>query len=286
VLASTILPVQQHRKHIALKGMLHLTSSSAETVKPNPPTKQPFVQSASLLPLEYCRFLDHEIAAHDFIFAVADIFRFAAYSEIQCLNLLQLLIDGVVRQRQQTQTRPPSEEPESTHILVEYRAILDRHQQRLEEILATLRRREHSGWPMAEKEAHRWKAANEARRLEEDYQHLVSRTRELATACQEGMAMMMHQALITEAKKAMEQTERMKKLTILATIFIPLSFTSSVFGMNTKEFSNQNLLSIWVWFAMTAPIVLLTVVLYMYDMSVLKRRLKWGLKRAFKPSKQ
>ena len=61
-------------------------------------------------------------------------------------------------------------------LVLEYKTISNRHQQYLKESSATLRRREHSGWPEAEKEPYRQKAAIEARPLKEDYQHLFKRT--------------------------------------------------------------------------------------------------------------
>ena len=98
--ASTMLPVQQYHKHVALENMLHLTRSSENPTAGdiNPTIKQSLLQSASVLPLQLRRFLDYEVAAYDALFALADVFRFAAYSEIQCLNLLRILIDDVVRQ--------------------------------------------------------------------------------------------------------------------------------------------------------------------------------------------
>jgi CorA-like Mg2+ transporter protein len=281
-IASTTIPVQQHLKHVALKAMLRspaLNQTNQTSSAHDIPIKQPFLQSAALLPLQYSRYLDHETAAKDFIFATADIFLFAAYAEIQCLNLLQLLINDIVGQRPHTQGTLLEGEPEPTYTLLEYKTILDQHQQRLEETLATLRRRGHSGWPRADKEPQRRKADNQARRLEEDYQYLVMRTRQLAAACQEGVTMLTNRVVINEAKKAMEQTERMKKLTMLATFFIPLSFTSSVFGMNFKEFGNQSVLSIWIWVVVTVPIVFMTAVIYLWDMSMLRKRLAWFTKR-------
>lgn len=270
----TLFPVQQHLKHVALKYMMSMNAeSNPGTMNENPAIRRPFCQSASLLPLEYGRFLDQDVAKKDFLFAIADIFRFAAFSEVQCLNLLHISIDDIVRQRRQEQTGSLSKAvADPIDALLEYKTLLDRHHQRLQETLATLRRREKSGWPKAEKDPHRQKASQAACRLEEDYTHLVARAKELAVACHEGMGMLMNVAVISEAKKAIEQTERVKKLTLLATFFIPLSFTSSVFGMNLQEL-NSSRLSIWVWVAITVPVVVLTLATYMCNLSDLKARI-------------
>jgi Mg2+ and Co2+ transporter CorA len=69
----------------------------------------------------------------------------------------------------------------------------------------------------------------------------------------------------------MLQAEGVVKLTRLAFVFIALSFTTTFFGMNFKEFGIGSQ-SIWEWFIASLPILTVTILLMRYDVSVLWRR--------------
>jgi CorA-like Mg2+ transporter protein len=62
---------------------------------------------------------------------------------------------------------------------------------------------------------------------------------------------------IQESRKAIEQTETVRKLTMLAFIFIPTSTICSFFGMNVKEMDNHP--RIWIFFASLLVVLAITV---------------------------
>jgi Mg2+ and Co2+ transporter CorA len=62
---------------------------------------------------------------------------------------------------------------------------------------------------------------------------------------------------ILESQKSIEQSEQVNKLTRLAFVYIPLSFISSVFGMNVKEIQANP--SIWVFFATAIAFTFLSI---------------------------
>ncbi|KAI9645983.1 hypothetical protein NHQ30_005421 [Ciborinia camelliae] len=68
--------------------------------------------------------------------------------------------------------------------------------------------------------------------LLEDYEQLYIRCINLSKMCARGTTLAMNKPTIEESRKAIQQSERLKKLTMLATLFIPLNFSSSLFGMN------------------------------------------------------
>ena len=57
----------------------------------------------------------------------------------------------------------------------------------------------------------------------------------------------MNAATIDESQRAIVQAEGIIKLTGLAFFFVPLTFTTSIFGMNFKGITQGSQLSIWVW---------------------------------------
>ena len=89
--------------------------------------------------------------------------------------------------------------------------------------------------------------------LRTDYEDILERTDALIRAYSEGMEDIHKSAMLLESRKAIEQSKGVARLTLLAFLFIPLSFTSSFFGMNFKELWDDRL-SVWVWFITSLPI--------------------------------
>ena len=79
------------------------------------------------------------------------------------------------------------------------------------------------------------------------------------------MNLLMNRAMIAETNKTILQAKEVTKLTRLAFVYIPLSFTASFFGMNVDTFVKGAPTHIWVWFSVSAPIVLISMVLMKYE---------------------
>ncbi|KAL8675631.1 MAG: hypothetical protein Q9224_007455, partial [Gallowayella concinna] len=121
--------------------------------------------------------------------------------------------------------------------------------------------------------------------LLEDYEDLLARCSELSARCTTALDVTMNKALILESQKAIEQSERLKKLSLLATFFIPLSFTSSLFGMNFKVFG-QGDLSIWLYAAVALPITIIPFLFYACDVRHMGQSiLKWANRRVHSAEK-
>ena len=64
---------------------------------------------------------------------------------------------------------------------------------------------------------------------------------------------------LEESRKSIEQSTSTKHLTQLAYVFLPLSLSTSAFGMNSVELQNTHL---WVFFATTSVLLLLSLILW------------------------
>lgn len=84
------------------------------------------------------------------------------------------------------------------------------------------------------------------------------------------VALTHHIALFRIQTQAIEQSERLKRLTLLATLFIPLTFSSSLLGMNI-DLLGQNAVRFWWYFVLCAPITLFAYIMYLWDFQALKR---------------
>jgi hypothetical protein len=106
--------------------------------------------------------------------------------------------------------------------------------------------------------------------LLEDYEQLHVRCIDLSKRCTQGITLAMNKATIEESRKAIDQSERVKKLTTLATLFIPLSFCSSLFGMNI-DLLGQSTVRFWWVLVFCVPTTLFVYILYLWDFEVLRQ---------------
>jgi Mg2+ and Co2+ transporter CorA len=95
-----------------------------------------------------------------------------------------------------------------------------------------------------------------------DYQFLLSRYRQLSIHYQEAISVLVSATSLAESQKQITLATQVTKLTILATIFLPLSYCTSIFGMNFVELDQ---LSIWIWVVVTFAVGLSTFLVYQWD---------------------
>ncbi|CAD6584200.1 MAG: hypothetical protein ASARMPRED_001626 [Alectoria sarmentosa] len=126
------------------------------------------------------------------------------------------------------------------------------------------------------------KAANESSKdmrkiveeLQIDFKDLLALTHALVERCNESISLIQAVVTVRQADRAMEESQSLKRLTVLAFFFVPLSFTTSIFGMNLRNFSDQNSLSIWIWIVVAVPVALISSLLWFpTTLTVLHRRL-------------
>lgn len=163
----------------------------------------------------------------------------AAFSEVQFLNLIQERVDY--------ELQLVGVNNEISLLNLQYiKKWVNEHSSRIAENITTLRARKNLDWPddLTEPEQ-KAKAGQTARILENDFEYLLEQIRKLSQSCRETSDTLASNSIVTEAKKAEENSEDVRRLTIMASIFIPLSFTCSIFGMNFSQLGSGNL-SIWL----------------------------------------
>lgn len=221
----------------------------------NPRLKQPL----SSLPANYGNTIDWTKAALDPLFAVQELFTFHAASELQYLNMLEQFVSDHISQAESTQ----AETDIGSMLHFDYaRSILVRHDAHVQSLLSSLNKGL-KGWK---------KPASEAQPHDEDLQailqtdlgYLSTRIQNVISLCEAGRSTVKSKASIEETKRSSEQavlvTELTKATNRLTFIFLPISFVTSAFGMNVKQFG-QGPLSIWLWVAITLPLLAACIVL-------------------------
>lgn len=253
-------------------------------------------QSTTILPLQYDSLIAlvdlARRAPQDPLSMCIPLFTHAAFSEVQFLNLMESRIQI------QINTIVEGDSADALGTLQYFSNILNRHAQQLKDntlVLCKLadrsnqilnRARAESPLPArlgvgtrqhaSDVETARHIGPNSSegtftvRGLLEDYEELRVRCVDLSKLCTGGINLAMNKATIEESRKAIEQSERVKKLTILATLFIPLNFCSSMFGMNI-DLLQQNAVRFWWFFVLCVPITLFAYIFYLWDYQYLKR---------------
>lgn len=133
------------------------------------------------------------------------------------------------------------------------RAVVDGARLYFCDVIALIKRREHLGWPTCSTASDRATVDSVITTLLEDFVTLQTEASELCDACNAYIGLEMNMISILDSKKSIEQAQRIQMLTFLAYLFIPLTFTCSIFSMNVYEL-NGTKSPIWVYFATAAPI--------------------------------
>lgn len=227
------VPIVQHRAKIAFlvpqmdlaQGKSTIASSVTEQRSKDPS------QSACMLPAQYGSLLDHDTMRCDALYAFSDLFAFAASSENQFLGLIQSEVDMAIRSFR-------GQEQWSLESLRYSKGLLDEHAEHIEQTLAFLKTEDSKHWPQAE-EPRKVQLKNATRKmLLDDFNHLHRRSRTLAARAMDGTHVIMNDAMLNESQKAILQAREVGRLSLLAYFFLPLSFVSSLFGMNFVVIKN------------------------------------------------
>lgn len=253
-------------------------SPTCESPYPSTPlmTSDTF-QSASLLHLSHGNNLDPKTMACDAFYALSSLCSFVASSSSQYLNFLSELLA-------QDQSTSSLYEPwlEKSDALLErlkhIEACLLCHSAKLSSIILWVRTRggshcnhaltstnSNSTHPQT-REASIAEAA--AQSLLADFEYLAARAEQLLKQCADQTGLLMNRAALGTARQGIEQGEAIRRLTLLAFHFLPLGITTSFFGMNFRELTGSGgsgsgcgkedgvdeVLGIWIWFAISVPI--------------------------------
>jgi hypothetical protein len=219
------------------------------------------------------------------------LFAHAAFSEVQFLNLMESKIQSLMNAMDE------GVPPDALGTFQYFSNILHRHAQQLKDstrALCRLAERSNQGLNGTKAESSlsinnppigistslrcqtpdstvfkldgssAWDGAFTSKSLLEDYNLLCIRCVDLSKMCTRGITLAMGKASIEESRKVIEQSQRLKRLTILATLFIPLSFTTSLFGMNV-DLLGQSTVKFWWFLVLCIPITVFAYICYLWN---------------------
>jgi hypothetical protein len=244
---------------LAIDSELHhpLPSLARGPIDPHLARDSSLVQSAVHLPREFHLLIDHAIAAIDPLYALSPVFRFAAGSSNQALHRITRRYEIIASTLWDAKFSV-----EYMHQLILHKHILDDHACRHEEVLRYLRSPGLMRWAK-DLSLEQTEVADRAKEaVVQDFEYLVKRYREHSEHHQSAIAILTSATALAESRKQISLAVQVTKLTVLASVFLPLSFCTGLFGMNFVELEG---LSIWIWAVVTLCIGIVTLVVYGWD---------------------
>lgn len=258
------LPFPHQKRSLALKPDLWTDekeeASSIYTVQRRTPS--PLAQSASRLHRRYGRFLRPEMMCQDPFYTLNELFSILSSAEAQVLDVIE---HGFARDSWQASQDEDSKDSthsrQATHAqdnLVHARRMLEARISNLSSVLGFIERHQrsselHSPWPHCADVRQQRECDAAAKALQLDFEHLQRRALVLYSRCESAMTLAMNRASIAEARRSLQQGQTLSNFTALAFVFIPLTATATIFGMNFQELGTGKL-NIWLFFAVSAPL--------------------------------
>lgn len=195
----------------------------------------------------------------DPFYAMNELFKFAASSESQFLNMTEAVLSP------DTGFKVLDQGVLTLANLLYHQEILEAHAVSLREQVDVIKQRGCLDWKRTSTADHLVKSETAAAQLLKDYESLLSRAEYLLRRCENGMKVIMNNATIDQAQKAREQEKGIASAaTKLAFFYIPLSFMTGVYGMNFKEFGTGKM-TIGIFFGTAIPVLILSIVCLYFD---------------------
>ncbi|KAF2120081.1 hypothetical protein BDV96DRAFT_641938 [Lophiotrema nucula] len=239
--------------------MPKIISTNTSKTLPKDKEKWSAAQNICLLPFQYGSHLRKELASRDALYALSELFYFAASAEVQVLNLLD---KRIAHELSFVGAEKVATWNSICLLNLKYiKSLLTSQNRRLATTVDILRNRHSLDWPQAENDSTVEKTAN---LLLSDFEHLLLRAEMLARECEQGMITLANSSVLEESRRSADTGIRVQRLTIIGTVFIPLSFVCSIWGTNFKEFGSGSK-PVWMLFASTGPVILLSYLIYNWD---------------------
>jgi Mg2+ and Co2+ transporter CorA len=228
-------------------------------------------QSLSLLAKFYGRSLNTSTMAVDPFYLLSELFAFASSSEVGLLNTIKSKLDQIWQSTNQPDISDPwSSQPDtSMHAqvrLIYYREVLEKRIHKIQETLTFIQSRDRLRWPRART----GKSTQTVERMEQDFQYLLTRARQLQERCDRDLTTIMNNITLAQARLGINQARRVFRFTVLATAYVPLSFSSSVFSMvfvNFQEDSRGYL----TWILVSIGVLAMSIVIFTWDSARFRR---------------
>ena len=118
--------------------------------------------------------------------------------------------------------------------------------------------------------ANRFLPDGKAIRIVHDFEYLLESINRLKDRCNNELNFIMSEAAVNDAEWSKAQSKSNHKFTVLATIYVPLSFSSGLFGMNFLKI-NTIRQGFILWTVVTLPLFFLSLFILIWDREYIQK---------------
>lgn len=178
------------------------------------------------------------------ISAIYRVFQFFVATEGYALSFIAHQIS---QQISHDKMRPDLADNEALANLLHFQKLLERHIDELRDALRIV-----TIWKSPD-----CSAGDIATTLVRDLEYLIERASTLKTRAETSITLSMSITSINEARRSVQLNNLVSRFTVIASIYVPLSFVATIFGMNFRQLGQGNL-SIWIYFAVSIPVFIMS----------------------------
>jgi cation transport ATPase len=186
-------------------------------------------------------------------FCLFRILTIAALSWTQLLNV----VENLIRSYNESAVEPAKHQYASEQLRV-VAQLLDDVSKNItnDQVLVEVQHTE--GWPWPEDPHLSQKLEALQRALASDHAYLFAQCARLSDQVTSASRSISQAGQLLQNQRSVQEAREVGRLTTLAFLFLPISFISSVFGMNVAELAGNP--PIWVYFAIALPVSFVTFV--------------------------
>ncbi|KAH6723346.1 cora-like Mg2+ transporter protein-domain-containing protein [Leptodontidium sp. MPI-SDFR-AT-0119] len=96
----------------------------------------------------------------------------------------------------------------------------------------------------------------------DNWNRLLEECTRLEAFLMETFQLFMSSVSVQDSRLSINQSRRGSQLTLLALIYVPLSFVTGIFGMNIQQVNGSGL-NLWVCFVTLVPVILVTILVFL-----------------------
>jgi hypothetical protein len=246
-------PVPEHRLWASTYDSK--SRSNSPSSKPEVPLRA-LRQSLAALPKSYYTGQDMAAMHDDPMYALHRIFSFFVCSEAHVLSFLS---SQITKHSSTSGETSQFADTESLSNLLNCRRLLERHVEELRYVLRIVLSRVPKNQI----------AKDALSLLEGDLAYLIERAIALRSRSETSISLSMSVASIGEARRGVQQNKSLFRFTVIASVYVPLSFIATLFGMNFREFG-QGELSVWIYFTVSIPVFIISALFLFINPQMLR----------------
>lgn len=110
--------------------------------------------------------------------------------------------------------------------------------------------------------------------LQRTFEKLLHRAQAVSDGCRDEMQKLSNESVVREGQRGKERAEAMTKVTFIAAVFVPLSFTTSIFGMDIQQINGSGP-ELGIRVAVVVSVMVISVVAWAVNGEFLERARCW-----------